>query len=469
MYREYLILCMLLFHHLVLVIPPAQQDSVYVAGVSFMRSKACVFVAPDSSFSGIGKILDSANETLKIMVYEFWSPDIKEKIIGALNRGVKVYLLVEGDTYGIEGDYWNRDMLSELYELNRTQNKPIWIRLENTDKYLHAKVIIADGSMVFVSSENFMPTSYPPEPNLIELTPYNRPSRGWGAIIKNTAIAEAYEEFFDSIFFSDALSREYNPDEDIGEAPERGNVKVFRPIASMKEFDAYVYPVFSPDNSFDTIKWMISRANYTIYLSLMYIVSGSSLVDELIDELVRAKDRGVTIHIILEDDFAGYYWDIVDSLKSHGFHVVPAFSRDEILFLHNKGIIVDDILVLVGSINWSEKALSENWEAGILIKSREVALYYKEVYEYDWNKSSSKPFDSDGDGLSDYYEEEHNYDPNNPDTDNDGINDWEEVFIYNNKYGSHRESRKIWIVAIVVIIIIVIIVVYILLRRRHRK
>jgi len=455
--------------HFNIAIINVSRDSVRIDGVSFTQSKVCVFVAPDSSFAGIRKILDSANKTLKIMVYEFWSPDIKEKIIDALNRGVKIYLLVEGETYGTEGNYWNRDTLSELYELNRTQNKPIWIRLENTDRYLHAKVIIADGSMVFVSSENFMPTSYPPKPNAIELTPYDRPSRGWGTIIKNPAIAGVYEGFFDSIFFSDALSREYNPEE-YREAPERDGIKVFRPIASIKEFNAYVYPVFSPDNSFDTIKWMISRANYTIYLSLMYIVSDSNVVDQLIDELVKARNKGVTIHIILEDDFAGYYGDIVPRLRSHGFHVVPAFSQDEILFLHNKGIIVDDVLVLIGSINWSGKALSENWEAGILIKSREVALYYKRIYEYDWNKSSTKPFDGDNDGLSDYYEEEHGYNPNNPDTDGDGIDDWEEVFIYNNKYGGYKPRSRMtsWIIlTVIVIVVIIVMVVYISKRRKH--
>jgi len=54
--------------------------------ISIIVLMAYVFIAPDSSFSGIEKILDSANEILKIMVYKFWSPDIKEKIIDALSR-----------------------------------------------------------------------------------------------------------------------------------------------------------------------------------------------------------------------------------------------------------------------------------------------------------------------------------------------------------------------------------------------
>ena len=438
--------------------------------ITYTKCKAYLFVSPDSSYAGIEKILKSANNTLKIMVYEFWSPEIKGEIINALNRRVKVYLLMEGDTYGEIGDYWNRDMLSELYQLNKTQNKPIWIRLENTTRYMHAKVIIADTTMVFISSENFMPTSYPPTPTTIELTPYERPSRGWGTIIKNTEIAKKYEEYFDAIFYNDQYSREYNPDTNVGQAPEQGGIIKYSPIMGMQEVEAYAYPVFTPENSLETIKWLISRANYTIYLSLMYITQDQT-TQQLIDQLKQAKERGVTIHIILEDSLE-YYQEMAQTLESYGFHVVPAFSQQETLFLHNKGIIIDDKIILIGSINWSEKALTQNWEAAILIKSTQAAQYYKEIYEYDWNKSTKKPFDSDGDGLSDYYEEEHNYNPKNPDTDNDGTNDWEEVYIQGNKYGNYNPKAKtitIIIIVAIVAIIIIIAVIYIIKKKQHKQ
>ena len=188
----------------------------------------------------------------------------------------------------------------------------------------------------------------------------------------------------------------------------------------------------TPGNSYTQIKSLIDRANHTIFIELPYINNTTAEVQALIDSLEQARSRGVTIQIILEDDFNGYgnYSTMAPYLESKGIHVVPAFYRNNILYLHNKGIIVDDEYVVVGSINWSGGGLKYNTEVGAIIRSRKLALFLKECFAYDWNLSSSNVFDSDGDGLSDYYENEHGTNPNDPDSDDDGVDDYSEVFIY---------------------------------------
>jgi len=320
-----------------------------------------------------------------------------------------------------------------LYDLN-TSGLPVWIRLENTDILVHAKMMIVDRSVVILGSENYFPTSYPPNTDNITCQPYTRPSRGWGAIIYNSTFARICESIFEDIFLNDSRSVDYDPlVHGTGTAPdENGNCSIPKSFDTTRIYDYRISLVYSPVNSYDTIKWLIDHANHTIFIETMYINNSSYYVQDLINRLKSAVNRGVTVQLILEDDtnVTGNYSMMAPYLNSLGIHVVPAFSLDEGIFLHNKGIIVDDEYVVVGSINWSGASLTLNTEVGILIRSREAALFFKEVFEYDWNKSTNNVFDTDGDGLSDIFEIEHNTDPYKIDTDGDGVDDYGEVFVY---------------------------------------
>jgi phosphatidylserine/phosphatidylglycerophosphate/cardiolipin synthase-like enzyme len=50
-------------------------------------------------------------------------------------------------------------------------------------------------------------------------------------------------------------------------------------------------------------------------------------------------------------------------------------------------MIIDNESVLISSINWNENSVLNNREAGIIIKNKELAKYYAEVFFYDWNLS----------------------------------------------------------------------------------
>lgn len=395
------------------------------------NNKVIVFVNPDSSFYWLNKTISQAKVSVDIMVYEMWSQDILETINKTASRGVKFRILLEGDTYGVYGENWNRNMSAELYKLNQS-GKPIWVRLESTGTLMHAKMAIIDQSIVIIGSENYMPTAYPVDPYNIEKQPYNTPSRGWGAIIYDSTLASECEGVFESIFLDDSKSEDYNPSiHGIGYAPDDHGILDFSPAFSYIEADnVEVSLVRSPINSYSTLQWLIDNANHTIFIEAPYINNESYEIQDLINRLENAVNRGVTVQIILEDDSVGNYYDIGPYLNSKGMNVVPAFSLNNIIFLHNKGIIVDDEYVLMGSINWSNWSLVSNIEMGVLIRSRQIAMFLKDVYSYDWDKSSTQAFDSDGDGLSNCYEDEHNLNPYDSDTDNDGATDYSEVYYY---------------------------------------
>jgi phosphatidylserine/phosphatidylglycerophosphate/cardiolipin synthase-like enzyme len=47
-------------------------------------------------------------------------------------------------------------------------------------------------------------------------------------------------------------------------------------------------------------------------------------------------------------------------------------------------MIVDNTSVLISSINWNENSITRNREAGIIIEHEDLAMYYAEVFFYDW-------------------------------------------------------------------------------------
>jgi len=368
------------------------------------------------------------------MVYEFWSLDIYNLIKDAATRGVRIRILLEGNVSGPSGDEYNRWMAYKLYNLS-LQGYDITVRLDQDSYYLHAKVIIVDSEIVFVASENFVPTAYPPDPTRIRGIPYRTASRGWSAVMYNRTIASIFKNIFDQEF-SAAIN--YDPEKHgYGKEPDdSGTIYYTAPFMNQYIHDpeASVQAIFSPENSTQVLLDAISNAKHFILMELLYIKNGSDSTQKLIQALEEARRRGVTVQIILEDDrpFNDDYSSIANNLTQLGFYVAPAFkSGSPPLFCHNKGIIIDDEYVIVGSINWSGTALDDNREAAVLIKSRAIARFYKEVFAWDWNQSSdSILFDSDGDGLSDAYETDHSLDTSNSDTDGDGLTDYEEVIIY---------------------------------------
>ena len=55
---------------------------------------------------------------------------------------------------------------------------------------------------------------------------------------------------------------------------------------------------------------------------------------------------------------------------------------------HTKGMIVDGKRVLLGSHNWSKPGVSLNRDASLLFDDTEVAEYYTEAFNIDWDRSN---------------------------------------------------------------------------------
>lgn len=55
-------------------------------------------------------------------------------------------------------------------------------------------------------------------------------------------------------------------------------------------------------------------------------------------------------------------------------------------YLHNKGMIVDDITILT-SVNWTPHGLCTNREMGVIFLSKEVTDFYEKVFSRDYSRN----------------------------------------------------------------------------------
>lgn len=139
--------------------------------------------------------------------------------------------------------------------------------------------------------------------------------------------------------------------------------------------DGEVSPMFSPSDS-EMVFNLIGNAKHEIKLEV-YEFSYKLLADALIE----ARERGVSIKVILEPSVYQNN-DVFKYLINNGIDVSWASSRFH--NTHSKFMIVDDEIVLVGSTNWSENSMKYNREASVVIYSKEVSGDFERIFDADF-------------------------------------------------------------------------------------
>jgi phosphatidylserine/phosphatidylglycerophosphate/cardiolipin synthase-like enzyme len=167
-------------------------------------------------------------------------------------------------------------------------------------------------------------------------------------------------------------------------------------------------PMFTPDNALDIHTAWIDRANSTIDIQIPYITAFDAGDDgedwdsdssPIVRALIGANNtRGVNIRIQLNEDSDSdnvtYYF------QSKGIDVrwmgtLASKAGDSyISTTHTKLLIIDEKVTLLSSINFSFKGLTDNREAGMVIKSETVAEFYTQVFESDWADGEKPPSSS---------------------------------------------------------------------------
>jgi phosphatidylserine/phosphatidylglycerophosphate/cardiolipin synthase-like enzyme len=100
---------------------------------------------------------------------------------------------------------------------------------------------------------------------------------------------------------------------------------------------------------------------------------------DLIYALINARKRGVMVRVILDGEVESNR--TLKHLLSSERIPVKLTNHQRI---HNKLIIVDDNIVVLGSHNWTDKALFENRESSVAIIDKKIVKREKDYFELLW-------------------------------------------------------------------------------------
>lgn len=123
----------------------------------------------------------------------------------------------------------------------------------------------------------------------------------------------------------------------------------------------------------------IAQAKNSIYVQAYSFTDPS-----IVNALVKAHERGVTVQIILDKSQV--------SAKESKLHLcyakgIPVYIDKIKGIAHNKVIIIDKIYVITGSYNFSQSAEKRNAENFLIIEDSALALQYTENWYKRWNNS----------------------------------------------------------------------------------
>jgi phosphatidylserine/phosphatidylglycerophosphate/cardiolipin synthase-like enzyme len=267
-------------------------------------------------------------------------------------------------------------------------------------KYDHAKYAVIDGTSVLIGSENYSPTGNP-EPGTVG-------NRGWEVVIHDVTLAAE----FSKIFANDATTRDGDVLELTGQAPAPDSTGAVPParfplppsrLGVMTLQATAVTPFTSPDTSLNGLVAVIRSARQTLDIEQMTFNSAwatAGSVSPLLTEVIAAAKRGVKVRVLLNDESA---FNDGSTSKPINIPTVQLLTRAGIPakianvkamgvdYIHNKGVIVDNVRTLISSINWDANSVLHNRESAVAIDSPEVAAYYAKIFDGDWTASGGSP------------------------------------------------------------------------------
>ncbi len=133
---------------------------------------------------------------------------------------------------------------------------------------------------------------------------------------------------------------------------------------------------FCPEDSCGrAIISLIDRANRSVSVAVY-----SFTHEGIADALIRAKERGLSVRVIIESEQVTSYSQY-GKLRAAGIEV--KLDKNPYL-MHNKFVVVDSKVVATGSFNYTESADKKNDENLIIIWNPEVSSEYESEFEEMW-------------------------------------------------------------------------------------
>lgn len=345
---------------------------------------------PDASYQVLSEAIAAASATLDIYIYNLTGEAIANLIVARIEDGVAVRILYDvNDLKAPE-----RERMTALRAAGAEVRKAPSTGPSSVFTVCHQKLCVADRRVTCLGSGNWGASAFPhPVPSK-----FTKSNREWVAAIDDESLASWWSRLFEAdwdladvalpqdflLELQDEVATVFRPVSD-NEPP--GPFPAFRGTAD----PARATPVPSPDSYLRHILPLIEGADERILVEQQYIPPSDS-ADELLLRIKARAEAGVDVRFIVSPQFRKVgkkdNWELTqEALRAHGLEpCLRAMNIKVFSHLHNKGLVVDD-KVVVSSTNWSENSLTRAREAGLIIEHRELADYFAEIFEADWTIS----------------------------------------------------------------------------------
>lgn len=344
-------------------------------------------------------LINSANKTIDFAFYGLSHQDeIVNALISAQKRGIKVRGIVDMNIYD-RNDYsetltnltkFKEGTIKTDYKTDITKKEKVSIeQLNSLSEYdfkghiMHNKFCVVDNEFVWTGTANVS-------------------SSGTGGYNENVVLVINSKNL--AKIYTKEMNEMYN-NENFHE--DKKEIYTDGPLL-VGNIETKVY--FSPSTHAidDGIIPEIRNAKHYIYLSLFLLSR-----NDLVQELIKAKRRGVDVRLITESNHAIRKYSMHEYLRKKG---IPVKVENWGGKMHAKLAVIDDNTIIVGSTNWTKTAIMYNDENMLILKNAiEQAKFLKNEFELSfksipdkWLYSNPQPEGADSpgscfDGLDNNY------------------------------------------------------------------
>lgn len=329
---------------------------------------------PKTMATALIAAIDNATTSIDFAVYGFnGNEEIIAALVAAKNRSVTVRGVV--DSYE-SGFYPYRATETVVEEIGT-------VVADMDDRIMHNKFFVIDERWVWTGSTNISR----PE---IEAEYYGDLS----VLIDSTDLAEVYTEEFEEMYGGDFHDDKLD-----------NTTHVLPALADGTVIESYFAP--TDDAEANAIVRAIDQSTTKINMRTFFLTS-----QPIVDALKDAKDRSVTVRVILDATSAHNEYSLHESLRSYGISVkVENWGGTE----HIKALSADGQVVVLGSQNFTLSGNTLSDENTLYIRNLPLATAYDTEFEAAWSSISSTwltadpdPESSDSPGsLSDLIDNDH--------------------------------------------------------------
>ena len=290
--------------------------------------------------------IDAAQKSIHIASFEFDLTSVADALIRAHERGVDVRWVTD-DEHGTEADEEPGHGQFEMLE-----DDGIEIKDDQRGALMHNKFWIFDREIVWTGSTNITENGIFKQDNNV-------------IVVHSPALAEIYEREFDEMW-----NGEFGP-------TSTSTVDEQSVIVSGTQLQVLFS---SEDDVAEHILPYLEAAQTSIRF-----LAFSFTHDAMGEAMRNRSDAGVDVMGVFEKTGSSTEYSELGMMYCAGM----AARRDENpSFLHHKVIVVDNRIVITGSLNFSDNANESNDENVLIVDNAEIAKLYTQEFDRIWALSS---------------------------------------------------------------------------------